>query len=325
MSQMNQSRSCWHESATRTSIVSAPLPALEAGMVRVQALYSLISTGTERLVARGQVPTEVTHQMQVPYMGGNFPFPIKYGYSLVGKITSEEHPYHNRLVHLLHPHQDVCQVASQDIFLIPEEVSAKRAILASNLETAVNAVWDSGVSIGDKVLVVGFGVIGSLVARVLSMIGGVEVVVQELDLRRRNLAEQLGFWTQIQGTENVLMDCAFHTSSTAKGLQSAIDQVGFEGKVIELSWYGTQSASLELGGTFHSQRKQLISSQVSQLPADRKGRWNYRRRKEVVFELLKSPIFDQHLTHEIPFDQLPEVFDQIRLGTNKELSWVVRY
>ena len=322
---MKQIQACWHLSPSETVIREEPQTPATEGTCLVETDYSLISTGTERLVARGQVPKSVAGQMAVPYMGGEFPFPIKYGYSLVGTVTSEHHPYFGRTVHLLHPHQSICLVAGQDLFPVPEEVPARRAVLASNLETAVTAVWDSQVSIGDKVLVVGFGVIGSLVARVLSLIGAVEVVVQEVDLRRRNLAEQMGFWTQTQGTDGVRFDCVFHSSGNPLGLQDAIDQVGFEGKVVELSWYGTQAVSVQLGGSFHSERKQLISSQVGHLPASHHRRWNYRRRKEVVFELLKLPAFDQHLTAEVAFSELPAIFQQIRLGKQRELSWVVKY
>lgn len=258
-------------------------------------------------------------------MGGDFSFPVKYGYSLVGRVITENHPYVDKVVHLLHPHQAECVVASQDLFVVPDEIPPSRATLASNLETALNAVWDGQISIGDKVLVIGFGIIGSLVARVLSMIGAVEVVVQDIDLRRQYLAEQMGFWTQDKGTEGISYDAVFHTSASEEGLQAAIDQVGFEGKIIELSWYGNKSVSLQLGGDFHSQRKQLISSQVSHLPPYHSRRWNYRRRKEVVFELLKQPAFDQHLTAEIAFEELPNVFTQLREGTNKEFAWVVKY
>lgn len=318
-------RACWHLTGGQSLIREEPLPPLEEGKCQVDALFSLISTGTERLIALGQVPRELFPQMKVPYMGGDFSFPIKYGYSLVGTVTTDNHPYAGKTVHLLHPHQSSCIVASQDLFVVPDEIPAKRAILASNLETALNAVWDAQISIGDKVLVIGFGIIGSLVARVLSMIGAVEVVVQDIDLRRRNLAEQMGFWTQDIGTEGISFDAVFHTSASESGLQAAIDQVGFEGKIIELSWYGNKSVSIQLGGDFHSQRKQIISSQVSHLPPYHSRRWNYRRRKEVVFELLKQPAFDAHLTAETRFEDLPKVFSTLREGTNKELAWVVKY
>lgn len=320
-----EARALWHIKPDQSEIRTHKLLDPEPGQVEIEAVCSLISTGTERRMAMGDIPREVTDQMRVPHMQGNFPFPITYGYSLVGKIISPSHPWQGRLVHVLHPHQTHAVVGSGDVFLIPEQVPAARATLASNLETAVTAVWDSGASLGDKALVVGFGIIGALVARLLSMIGGAEVTVMDTDLRRRELAEQMGFLTITQASPQVRFDMAFHTSGTSEGLQQAINQVGFEGKIIELSWFGTDAVSVKLGGDFHSQRKQLISSQVSNLPADRLRRWGYRRRKELVFELLQDARFDQLLTEFISFEALPGLFQQIRKGQSKALTWVVDY
>ncbi|GAB4404215.1 MAG: zinc-binding alcohol dehydrogenase [Bacteroidia bacterium] len=291
----------------------------------MRSRYSLVSSGTERLVARGEVPAEVAAQMQVPYMEGSFDFPVKYGYSLVAVVETPDHPLAGQTVHLLHPHQDYCQVADTDLFVVPPGVPARRATLASNLETALNAVWDGQVSVGDRVLVVGFGLIGSLVARLLSMMPAVEVSVWEVDEARQAAARAMGFVVARPQSGDPPADVAFHCSASAAGLQVAIDAVGFEGRVVELSWYGVRETGIRLGGSFHSQRKQLVSSQVSHLPADRRSRWDDRRRKTTVFALLHDPVFDRHLPGEVAFGDLPRLFDRLRTTSDTTLAWTVHY
>ena len=316
------SKALWHTSPT-TSVVQEVTADPKPGYYTVQSLYSLVSTGTERLVATGHVPASLHASMKVPYMEGSFSFPVKYGYSLVGRVIQGTPDWQGRLVHLLHPHQNVCTVHASDLFAIPEAVPPLRATLASNLETALTALWDAEVAIGDHVLVVGFGMIGALVARLLQAMPAVSLYVYDTDLERSAMAEQAGFTVASPAGHD--FDIAFHSSSSEQGLQTSIDAVGPAGKVIELSWYGTQPVRIHLGGTFHQQRKQLISSQVSSLPAHRQVRWDFRRRKKVVFELLKNNVFDQHITKVIPFEQLPTLFDRIRQRDRSELGWGVKY
>jgi len=232
------------------------------------------------LVANGLVPEDLHEKMEVPYMGGTFSFPIKYGYSLVGEVISEG-AYHGQLVHLLHPHQDRVVADMQSIDCFPKNIPVKRATLASNMETALNAIWDSGVSVGDKVLVVGFGMIGGLVSKLLSLIAAVEVVVIEPNDYRATQAANMGF--SVNPSEAKHFDISFHTSGTSAGLQTCIDSIGMDGNVVELSWYGTKPAHVKLGGAFHYQRKQLISSQVAHIPFSKQARWNFRGRQQIVW------------------------------------------
>ncbi len=320
------SSSIWHEAAQTSTIHKKSLSA-GPGQVLVKARSSLVSSGTERLVARGQVPKSLWDEMAVPYQQGNFGFPIKYGYSLVGEIAQDKHPHKGQLVHLLHPHQDLLYAKESDLYWVPSGIPASRASLASNLETALNAVWDAQVMPGDRVLVVGFGLIGSLVARLLSLMPATELRVVELDVDRQAMAREMGFdvSTSLLQNEQESFDCAFHSSVSSAGLQSAIDAVGREGKVVELSWYGEKNINLNLGGRFHSQRKRIISSQVSRLPETHQARWDFSRRKEVVFRLLANPLFDQHLGKEIPFPQAPDLFDQLRKNEARALSYWISY
>ena len=322
---MQQPTALWHVSRDSSTLKTTASTLPIAGNCEVQSLYSLISIGTERLVAGGLIPEALHDSMKVPYMEGSFSFPVKYGYSLVGKVTEGPEKLKGKIVHLLHPHQDHCVVSPNDIFVVPAGVPAQRATLASNLETALNAIWDSGVSIGDKVLVVGFGLIGSLVARLLSQMPAVQVMVAEVDVARTHLARKMGFET-VQATQlSKDFDLAFHCSSHEQGLQTCIDHTGVEGKVIELSWYGNKPVNIQLGGTFHSQRKAIISSQVSALPASRLARWDFYRRKQVVFELLKNKAFDQHISSPINFSSIPALFEKIRNNQADQLTYVVKY
>ncbi|MCB0654271.1 MAG: zinc-binding alcohol dehydrogenase [Saprospiraceae bacterium] len=315
--------SLWHESAHHSALRQEKKKRVAEGMLEVESLYSLISTGTERLVAKGEVPDSARQAMKVPYMRGDFSFPVKYGYSLVGEVTTAG-PYKGKMVHILHPHQSGCLVDETAVFVIPEGVPAKRATLASNLETVVNAIWDAGLNVGDKVLVAGFGMIGALLSRVIAMIPAVDLVVLEKDEKKRLLGKSMGF-DIVEDISMQEFDLAFNTTSSGAALQQCIESVGREGKVVELSWYGTKEVVLHLGGDFHYQRKQIISSQVSQIPASRRARWDYKRRKETVFKLLQSSDFDQHISDVIAFDHAPAFFKQLRSGTFEGLGCCLKY
>ena len=238
----------------------------------------------------------------------SFSFPVKYGYSLAGVVEDGPESLNGAVVHVLHPHQDICCVRAADVFRIPDDVPPRRAVLASNLETAVTAVWDARPAVGERILIVGFGSVGALIAQILRSMPGVELYIAELDDTRRRSARELGFRTgRPYGDET--FDLAFHTSGSASGLQESIDCVGPEGRIIDVSWYGSSETSLRLGGTFHSQRKTIVASQVSHLPAFQSPRWDRLRRKQLVFSLLRDPAFDLLQNREIPFNQLPEFFN----------------
>jgi threonine dehydrogenase-like Zn-dependent dehydrogenase len=228
-------------------------------------------------------------------------------------------------VHVLHPHQNRCVVRLEDVYPLPPEVPPPRATLASNLETAVNVLWDAQVGLGERVLVVGFGIVGSLVARLLSFIPGVELEVVDTTPAKQRLAQAMGFRTPHADDLEPVFDLAIHASASSAGLQMALDHVGFEGRVIELSWYGTRPVSVHLGGTFHHQRKRIISSQVSTIAPMQRPRWDNRRRKDLVFTLLQRPEFDAHITHTVPFTDLPGVFQQLAHVPTAGLAYVVDY
>ena len=315
----------WFLGANQFSIREETLRSPSTPYCVVKSICSGISQGTEQLVYSEAVPESIQHQMRCPYMGGDFPFPIKYGYSLVGEVVEGPENIVGRNVHMLHPHQDYGCVHPRDIYLLDDGILPEKAILASNMETAVNAVWDSQVTLGDRVLVVGFGNVGSLVARILSLSMGVEMFVTDTSALKRSMAQKMGFNVCEISQLKEEFDISFNVSASADGLQTAIDAVGYEGKIIELSWYGNRAVSLQLGGDFHIQRKTIISSQVSHIPSHRLARWDTIRRKKLVFSLLKQPEFEEHVTHNLRFSELPRILSESRSLFQDNLMIAVHY
>lgn len=317
-------KALWHDNPTASSLKEVVLENGASGMIHIQSLYSFISLGTERTIAKGGIPSGLDHEMDVPYMEGTLQLPVKYGYSLVGKVIDHGHELEEKSVHLLHPHQSVCQVYLQDCFVIPDGIPPLRATLASNMETAVNAIWDAQISIGDRVLIVGFGIIGALIASVADQLPGVVVHIVEQNSARKEQAKALGF-TTVDTPVILDYDLAFNTSGHESGLQLAIDAVGLEGRIMEMSWYGGKSVSLNLGGDFHWKRKKIISSQVGLIPNSKQHRWNYFRRKELVFELLKNPIYDRFITNILDFEDSPAFFNRLRTEQVNDLGGCIKY
>ncbi len=322
---MADASALWFPAREHAAILPAPLPEVREGWCAIHTLFSAVSPGTERLVYTAQVPSQLAQEMRCPYMGGAFAFPVKYGYALVGVIHQGPAEMLGKVVHVLHPHQNRCVVQLHDVYVLPPDVPPPRATLASNLETAVNALWDAQVGLGERVLVVGFGMVGSLVARLLSFMPGVDLRVVDTAPGKQQLAASMGFRTARPADLAPEFDLAIHASASAARLQLALDQVGFEGRVIELSWYGTRPVSVHLGGAFHHQRERLISSQVSTIAPRHRPRWDTRRRKDLVFALLRRPEFDAHITHTVEFAELPGVFQRLADGPTEGLTYLVDY
>jgi threonine dehydrogenase-like Zn-dependent dehydrogenase len=323
---MSEASALWFQAQEQAVIRSEALPEATEGWCEIRTQFSALSPGTERLVYTARVPPELAEAMRCPYMGGAFPFPVKYGYSLVGTVNAGPADWLGRAVHVLHPHQDRCVVRCEDVYALPPDVPPERATLASNLETAVNVLWDAQVALGERVLVVGFGIVGSLVARLLSIIPGVQLEVVDAAPAKQRTAAEMGF--RSSSSVDALapsFDLAIHASASSEGLQVALDHVGFEGRVVELSWYGTRPVTVQLGGTFHNQRKRIISSQVSTIAPAQRPRWDNRRRKALVFDLLRRPEFDAHITHRVAFSDLPQVFQRLAHPPTEGLAYLVDY
>lgn len=315
-------REFWHINSNESIIREKKYDLHEEGKLLIKSIYSMISTGTERVIAMGMVPADMQLHMKVPYMDGYLGLPVKYGYSLVGEIIEGPVECRGKMVHLMHPHQNFAWVDSRDVTYVPEGIPLLRATLASNMETALNTVWESGISAGDNVLVCGFGIIGALVSLLASQIPGVRVCVHETEPDRKEVAEKFGFG---EADPPRGFDIAINTTGSEEALQLCIDRTLHGGTITELSWYGTHKVSLSLGSSFHIGQKKIISSQASVIPLERAHRCDKKRRKHIVFDLLKNSVYDKLPFHIIPFETLPEVFRQIRAASYKPLCSVVKY
>ncbi len=321
-----QVQALWHCTSDTSRLAPVAIEPC-AGGVYVKGLFSLISTGTERLVAQGRVPVELHDQMRVPFMRGDFSFPCTYGYSWVGRVEQPGHRWHGRIVQIMHPHQEAVIVPEVAVRLVPEDVPPLRATLAANVETALNGIWDARIWPGARVLVVGHGLIGALLTRLLTQIPAVEVYVVEPDVQRTARVPQpfCQVASVLPAQWRSRMDVAFHTSATDRGLQQALDSLVDEGTVVELSWYGTDRLSLHLGGRFHVGRQRIIASQVSRLPPFLPPAWSLSRRMEVVWKLLQQSWWDQLMPQIVPFAQAPGFFHRLRNNQLRGWAWAFAY
>jgi len=295
----------WYMAAGRAELrpesVGEPAP----GGVRVRALFGAISRGTERLVFRGAVPASQHDRMRAPHMAGAFPFPVKYGYATVGRVEAGPPALTGRLVFALYPHQSVFTLAAEEVAVLPEQVPPARAVLAANMETALNAVWDAAPGPADRIAVVGGGVVGLLVARLCGRIPGTEVTVIDVVSARAALAQALGARFAEPAAAPEGCDLVFHASATPAGLATALRIAGQEATVTELSWYGAGEVAAPLGEAFHSRRLRLVSSQVGEVAPSHRPRWSRAQRLAAALELLADPALDDLLAPATPFAELP--------------------
>lgn len=320
-----ESRACWIEAPGRASIRTEPAPAPGAGEVRVRALHSGISRGTELLVFRGEVPASEFHRMRAPFQDGDFPAPVKYGYASVGIVEQGPEAMRGRAVFCLHPHQTRYVVPAEAVHPLPEGLPPARAVLAANMETAVNALWDAAPRLGDRIAVVGGGVVGLLVAWLAGRLPGCEVELVDVRASRRAVAERLGVAFAMPQDARPGADLVLHASGQPQGLVTALRLAAFEATVVDLSWYGQREVPLPLGEAFHSQRLVLKSSQVGHIAAAQRARWSHRRRLALALSLLRDPALDLLITDSAPFDQLPEVLARLAAGAPDTLCQRIDY
>jgi len=318
----------WYVGPGRAEIRAETIAAPGSGEVRVRALVSALSRGTERLVFSGGVPESEYERMRAPFMGGSFPFPVKYGYAMVGRVEAGPAELRDKLVFALHPHQTVFNVPAdraEEIVPVPDGVPAGRAALAANMETALNALWDGWPGPADRITVVGAGVLGLLVARLCSRLPEADVTVVDVEPSRAGVARKLGVAFAAPEAAPVDCDLVVHTSASSAGLATALRLAGDEATVLELSWYGSKEIAAPLGGPFHSRRLRLVSSQVGQVAPSHRPRWNHRRRLEAALKLLDDPALDVLLAPPVAFADLPARLPDILSPASGALCQLIRY
>ena len=321
---MSSADAFWTVSPGRGEIRRETLPDARGTDVVVRTLFSGISRGTESLVFHGRVPTSEYERMRAPFQAGHFPGPVKYGYANVGVVEEGPASIAGRPVFTLFPHQTRFVVPADAVHVIPDDVPPARAVLAANLETAVNGVWDAALHVGDRVAVVGAGAVGCLVAWVARRAGAVVELV-DLNPERRAMASALGVRFALPAEAGRDADVVLHTSGAAAGLDLACRLAGFEATVVEMSWYGTTVVPLALGEAFHVNRLRLQSSQVGHVASVQRARWSYARRMGLALSLLADPVLDAVITGESPFLSLPDVMPQLASTPGDTLCHRIRY
>lgn len=319
------SRACWIEAPGRAALRPVQLAAPREGEVLVRALHSGISRGTELLVFTGSVPQSEYQRMRAPFQEGEFPAPVKYGYASVGVVEQGPPDLQGRSVFCLHPHQSRYVVPASAVHPLPEGVPPHRAVLAANMETAVNALWDAAPRLGDRIAVVGGGVVGLLVAWLASRLPGCRVQLVDTHTPRAGIAAQLGLQFATPPDATAEADLVIHASGHAEGLATALRLAAFEATVLELSWYGQQPVSLPLGEAFHARRLTIKSSQVGHVATAQRARWTYARRMALALSLLQDAQLDALITDSAPFNQLPEVLARLAAGAPDTVCQRVDY
>jgi hypothetical protein len=295
----------WYVGPGRAEIRAERLPPLVDGRVRVRARWSAISRGTEALIAAGRVPQSEYRRMRAPFMAGDFPFPVKYGYAAVGTVEAGPPALAGRDVFALHPHQSLFVLPAGAVAPLPAGIPPARAVLAANMETALNATWDAASGPAGRIAVVGAGVVGALTGFLCARIEDADLTLVDIDPARETLAKVLGLKFAAPAAAPKDCDFVFHTSASAAGLATAIDIAGDEATIVELSWYGEGMIAAPLGGAFHSRRLKLISSQVGKVAPSRRAAFSHRQRLDAAIALLADSRLDVLLAPPIAFGELP--------------------
>jgi hypothetical protein len=315
----------WYIGPGRAEIRAEAVPPPGPGEVKLRALYGALSRGTEALVLAGRVPKGEFERMRAPFMGGNYPFPVKYGYATVGRVEQGQPDLLGRSVFVLHPHQSLFNVPASAVVALPDAVPVARAVLAANMETALNAVWDATPGPADRIAIVGGGVVGALVAYLCGHLVGAAVTLVDINPARADLARKLGVGFAEPGAAPADCDLVVHASGTSAGLATALALAGAEATVLEMSWYGEGEVPVPLGGAFHSRRLRLISSQVGQVSPSHRPRWTHGRRLAAAVALLDDARLDALLAPAVAFAELPARLSDILAAESGVLCQLIAY
>jgi hypothetical protein len=315
----------WYVGPGQAEIRQERLMPLAAGQVRVRAIHSAISRGTEALIATGRVPESEYQRMRAPFMAGQFPFPVKYGYASVGEVEAGPASLIGRNVFALHPHQSKFDMPAEAVVPVPGDIPLSRAVLAANIETALNATWDAAPGPSGRIAVIGAGVVGALVGFLCARIDGAEVTLIDIDPAREELARALNL--RFATPEKAPADCdfVFHSSATAEGLRTALDVAADEATIVELSWYGAGTVAVPLGGSFHSRRLKIISSQVGKVAPSHRAAFTHRQRLEAAIKLAAHPHLDALLNPAVSFHELPARLPDILKPRSGVLCQLISY
>jgi threonine dehydrogenase-like Zn-dependent dehydrogenase len=318
-------RAFWVTAPGRGEIRDETLGPRRDDELLVRTRFTGVSRGTESLVFGGRVPRSEWARMRAPFQAGDFPAPVKYGYMNVGVVEAGPAGLIGRHVFSLYPHQTRYHLPLSWAHPLPEGLPPRRAVLAANMETAVNGLWDAHPHVGDHVIVIGAGTVGCLVAWIASRVAGCRVQLVDVNPARADVARALGARFATPDAAEPEADLVIHASGAPDGLALALRLAGEEATIVEMSWFGDRAVSLPLGEAFHARRLAIRSSQVGRIAPAQRTRWDPARRMGLVLDLLRDPSLDVLLTGESSFEALPQTMAGLASGTMPVLCHVVTY
>ena len=321
----DQARAFWVAAPGRGEIRDEQLPVPAADEVLVRALFSGVSRGTEALVFQGRVPVSEHQRMRAPFQSGEFPAPVKYGYASVGCVEHGPDDLRGRHVFALYPHQTRYVVPARSVSVLPEHVPPSRAVLAANVETAVNGVWDAQPRAGARLTVVGAGTVGCLVAFIASRTAGCDVQLVDINPQRAAIAAALGVGFAEPASARDEADVVIHASGSARGLALALRLAAFEATIVEMSWYGDQLVPVPLGEHFHARRLTLKSSQVGTVASSQRARYDTTARMQLALSILSDDALDVLITGESDFETMPQLMAQLSAEPGNTICHRIRY
>ena len=328
--------SVWFPRAREVEIRDETVGRPGPGEVRIHAIASGLSHGTEMLVFRGEVPTDLA--LDLPTLAGSYAFPIKFGYASVGRVVetgagvTELAPGDHVFVH--HPHQQEYVVRAAAAVRLPKRLPPELGVFLANCETALNVVLDAHPYLGDEVAVFGQGVVGLLVTQLMERAGAAVTAVEPIAVRRElalrggaedavtpeAAAARIATRTNGRGADVVI-----EASGNGGALQLAIDAAAFQASVVVCSWYGSKPVSLDLGSRFHRQRLRLVSSQVSRLDPALAPRWDRQRRLDTALALLEELVLGPLISHRIPFAKAAEAYELVDQRPEETVQVILTY
>lgn len=335
---VNMARSIWFSGPHKVEVHEEALSGVGREDVMVRAHFSAISHGTEMLVFRGQVSSELS--LDLPSMTGSFAFPLKYGYAVVGSVEEKGESVKDLevgdKVFVLHPHQTRFVVPADSVVKLPNNITPEAGVFTANLESALNVLLDAPIHIAETVVIFGQGVIGLLLTQLARRAGAGKVVVVDSFQRRRDMALQMGADIafapgQVNAelvrtmTDGRGADVVYEASGSPEALQYAIDVAAPQSMIVVVSWYGTRPVTLNLGDSFHRDRLKIVSSQFGRIDPGLAPRWDRSRRTQVVKELLKSLQLTKMITHHFPLRSAAEAYRLIDENPDETVQVVFNY
>ncbi len=316
----------------QVAVVDEAIAAPAAGQLLVETVVSAISPGTEMLVYRDEVPGAMTLDASIAGLTRRSGYPLKYGYAAVGRVAGVGAGVSSErlgtLVFCMRPHASHFLAAEDEVAAVPPGVSVEAAAMFPNVETAVTLAMDGRPMVGERVAVLGQGVVGLLTTALLARFPLDALVTFDLHPLRRRLSEQLGAHAALDPAAHHELegfDLSYELSGSPAALDHAIAVTGFNGRVVIGSWYGERRAALDLGGAFHRSRMRLVSSQVSTIDPALTGRWTSGRRRDATWRVLAELDVARLVTHRFPLAAAAQAYALLDERPDEAVSVLLTY